>query len=153
MEFASELGVSVVDYNMDEAMVILQWPKGPSGSKYELQMQTGESDWTSLSKALTLNEVKKKNMKADGTEYSFRMRTLLSSLPEWGPFTAPTSFTMPTVAPGSDISTAPIQMAAPTLLRAEPDALSVKWPEVAGAIGYEVVCYQVLSCTLSLVTL
>lgn len=124
----------MVDYNILDEVVILQWPKGPSGSKYELQMQSGEGDWMSLSKALTLNEVKKKNIKADGTEYSFRTRSLLSSLPEWGTFTAPTSFTMPTVAPGA--ATAPIQMAAPTLLKAEPDALSVRWPEVAGANGY-----------------
>jgi hypothetical protein len=79
--------------------------------------------------------------------YSFRMRTLLSSSPEWGPFTAPTSFAMPTAAPGPDATTALIQMAAPTLLRAESDALSVKWPEVAGAHGYFPALFHSCRCS------
>jgi thiol-disulfide isomerase/thioredoxin len=124
----------------DHQSVTIGWVKNSSVfeisdvTKYELQyaaLKEGDDlHWVSLSKALTGNIIRKKNLEAN-TSYKFRIRCYLGEdMDAEADFSSSSDsfFVL-----GSDM----LLMSPPEKVSSETNSITVKWGEVGGAEGYK----------------
>lgn len=111
---------------VDHNSVLLGWAPFPDAIVYELQLQSGDEEWKSLSTTVKSTSIRKKNL-VEGISYRFRIRPQLAS--GWDIFSEPTAainVLLPTA----------MMMDAPVLSTKDGASVTIEWPSVEGCEGY-----------------
>lgn len=117
---------SPIPIEFDHATILLGWTPFPEALAYELQMQTNEEEWVSLSTSIRGCSIRKKNL-IPGTDYRFRIRPQLPS--GWDLFSDPTEVL--------HVLQAEVRVCdAPVLSAKDGGSVTIEWPEVEGCEGY-----------------